>query len=142
MSTDNTDKMAIGSRSVAVLPDLTRHRGRVEVWVPYREHLDALGALPDSVHVSVGDGRGPTPGDPAEVEVWVPPFSSGPDVVALRNLTGLRLLQLMSAGVDVWIDHVPKGVTLCDARGVHAGSTSSGWSPRSWCRCASSRGSP
>jgi hypothetical protein len=30
----------------------------------------------------------------------------------------------MSAGVDVWIDHVPKGVTLCDARGVHTGSTS------------------
>jgi phosphoglycerate dehydrogenase-like enzyme len=97
----------------------------VEVWIPYREQLDALGAMPDSVHVSVWDGRGPTPGDPAQVEVWVPPLPSRPDIVAhLRNLAGLRLVQLISAGVEMWVDHLPVGVTLCDARGVHTGSTS------------------
>ena len=118
-------KMGIGSRGLAVLRDPIDNRDRVEVWVPYGEQLDALGALPGSAHVSVWDGRGSTPGDPAQVEVWVPPFSSGLDVVVqLRDLTGLRLLQLMSAGADVWIDHVPAGATLCDARGVHTGSTS------------------
>jgi phosphoglycerate dehydrogenase-like enzyme len=118
-------KMASGSSGVAGVHDLIRQDGPVEVWIPYREQLDALGALPGGVHMSVWDGRGATPGDPAQVEVWVPPFVPDPDVVAqLRNLSRLRLLQLMSAGVDVWIDHVPQGVTLCDARGVHTASTS------------------
>jgi phosphoglycerate dehydrogenase-like enzyme len=122
---DEQAKMTIGSRGVAVLRGPVRHPDRVEVWIPYREQLDALGALPGSIHLSVWDGRGPTPGDPAQVEVWVPPFLPGPDVVAqLPNLTGLRLLQLMSAGAEAWVDHVPAGVTLCDARGVHTGSTS------------------
>jgi phosphoglycerate dehydrogenase-like enzyme len=89
--------------------------------------LNALGAA-DRVHdgvEAVADDAvdAVDPGLAKDVD-WVPPFSSGPDVVALRNLTGLRLLQLMSADADVWIDHVPKGVTLCDARGVHTGSTS------------------
>jgi phosphoglycerate dehydrogenase-like enzyme len=118
-------KAIVGSRGTAELPDPVHHPDRIEVWIPYREQLEALGALPGNVHLSVWDGRGATPGDPAQVEIWVPPFLPGPDVVAqLQNLTGLRLLQLMSAGAEVWIDHVPAGVTLCDARGVHTASTS------------------
>ena len=122
---DAQARTTIGSRGIAVLRDPVRHPNRVEVWIPYREQLDALGALPGSVHLSVWDGHGPAPGDPAQVEIWVPPFLSGPDVVAqLPKLTGLRLLQLMSAGAEAWVDHMPAAVTLCDARGVHTASTS------------------
>jgi phosphoglycerate dehydrogenase-like enzyme len=35
----------------------------------------------------------------------------------------LRVVQLLSAGVDHWIGHVPSGVTLCSARGVHGRAT-------------------
>ncbi|MDT7595711.1 MAG: hypothetical protein QOJ06_1257 [Pseudonocardiales bacterium] len=86
--------------------------------------LDAADRVHDGVEAVANDAVDAVdPGLAKDVD-WVPPFSSGPDVVALRNLTGLRLLQLMSADADVWIDHVPKGVTLCDARGVHTGFTS------------------
>ena len=35
------------------------------------------------------------------------------------HIDGLRVIQAFSAGVDNIIEHVPPGVTLCDAAGVH-----------------------
>ncbi|GIH13537.1 phosphoglycerate dehydrogenase [Rugosimonospora africana] len=65
------------------------------------------------------------PSDPGSVEFWVPPFLSTSRVAEFTaKLTGLRVIQLMSAGADAWVGRVPPGVTLCDARGVHSSSTS------------------
>lgn len=35
----------------------------------------------------------------------------------------LRVVQLLSAGVDAWLGVLPEHVTLCDARGVHTSAT-------------------
>ncbi|QQQ80945.1 phosphoglycerate dehydrogenase [Saccharothrix sp. 6-C] len=42
----------------------------------------------------------------------------------LEQLTNLRMVQLLSAGVDEWANHVSAHVTLSSARGAHAGPVS------------------
>ncbi len=42
---------------------------------------------------------------------------------ALARMPNLRVIQLLSAGVEPWLPLVPPGVTLCNGRGVHGGST-------------------
>lgn len=71
-----------------------------------------LAALaPDGVQV-----RGFADGPLDAVEVAVP--SSSDDVAALADMPGLRLVQVVSAGMDWVQDGVPDGVTLCNARGA------------------------
>ena len=41
-------------------------------------------------------------------------FSAMPDV---------KVVQLLSAGVERWLPHLPDGVTLCNGRGVHGPAT-------------------
>ena len=38
---------------------------------------------------------------------------------AIPRFEGLKVVQTLSAGVDAIVDHLPEGVTLCDASGVH-----------------------
>jgi len=80
--------------------------------------------LPDGLRIGVlARPDSPFPGDPGDVEFWVPPFLANPGVLAVpRHLPGLKVIQLLSAGVDNWAGHVPDGVTLCDARGAHDAS--------------------
>lgn len=40
---------------------------------------------------------------------------------ALPRMRALKVIQTLEAGVDWIAPHVPQGVTLCDARGVHDG---------------------
>jgi len=97
----------------------------VKAWIPHPEGVELLGPLPDGVEVSVYDGGDDLPGDPAGVAFWMPPFLSGEEATAaLARLPDVRVVQLMSAGADVWVGRVPEQVTLCDARGVHNTSTS------------------
>jgi len=92
--------------------------------IPHRRGLDLLGAVPPGVQVTVWDGRGDPSPDAAEVEFWVPPFLADRPVVALAGrLPRLRVVQLMTAGVDAWLGNLPEGVVLCDGRGVHSSST-------------------
>jgi phosphoglycerate dehydrogenase-like enzyme len=42
---------------------------------------------------------------------------------AVAGLRSLRVIQLLSAGVEPWLDRVPPGVILCNGRGVHGAST-------------------
>jgi phosphoglycerate dehydrogenase-like enzyme len=79
-----------------------------------------LGDLPDLVEVEIGA----FPGD--DVEIWVPAFLRQPtpdDVAGLRDHPRLRVVQLLTAGVDGWLRRVPAPIALCDARGVHSSST-------------------
>jgi phosphoglycerate dehydrogenase-like enzyme len=62
-----------------------------------------------------------------EIEFWVPPpFVRDRDAAAAAaaKLTGLRVVQTQSAGVDTVLSWLPEHVQLCDARGVHGSSTS------------------
>jgi phosphoglycerate dehydrogenase-like enzyme len=98
----------------------------VKVWIPHEVGLSLIGAPPAGVTLELygGEQAGP-PSDPATVEFWVPPFlSAGGTASMIEKMPGLRVVQLLSAGADAWVDRLPPDVTLCDARGVHDSSTS------------------
>ena len=79
----------------------------------YPESLQFLDDLP----VEAWDG---TSEPPAGVTFWVPqwiPIDNYPELFAA--LPDLQVIQLLTAGYEHVIQHVPDGVTLCNARGVH-----------------------
>jgi phosphoglycerate dehydrogenase-like enzyme len=64
------------------------------------------------------------PGDPGEVDFYVPPFVATPHSrEIIGRMTNLKVIQLQVAGVDTFLPLVPEGVLLCNARGVHDAST-------------------
>ena len=93
-------------------------------WVPTEEIGSALASLPDiTVEVAAPDGGALPPGA-GEVEFYVPPFFPDlPAITAMAQLPSLRVVQVQTAGVERLLPHVPPGVTLCNARGVHDAST-------------------
>ncbi len=83
-------------------------------------------APPNGVQTVVWDGVGGPPASAAEVEFWVPSYlTSEPAARAtgLAAMPGLRVIQVLSAGIEPWLPDVPDGVTLCSGRGVHGIST-------------------
>jgi phosphoglycerate dehydrogenase-like enzyme len=85
-----------------------------------------VGQLPDDVHVVVWDGRGRPDPDVTATEFLVPAFAfTTPEQqrAVFAELPKLRVVQVLSAGVDFIVGNIPPGVLLCDARGVHGGST-------------------
>jgi phosphoglycerate dehydrogenase-like enzyme len=97
----------------------------VRVWVPMDGVAIALAGM-DGVTVEVvAPADGDLPATVAEVEFYVPPFFPGPGATAaMRQMPRLRVVQTLTAGVDVLRPHVPAGTALCNARGVHDASTS------------------
>ncbi|MEV7012710.1 2-hydroxyacid dehydrogenase [Streptosporangium sp. NPDC051022] len=95
----------------------------MKIWVPSEAAVDVLCDLPD-VECVVYDGTGPVPDGAGEVEVWIPPLLSPARIPELLGeMTGLRLLQTVTAGVDAYRPYLPDGVVLCNARGVHDAGT-------------------
>ena len=86
-----------------------------------RTLADAVGPV-DGVEVAVWNGDGPPPAGP--VELWVPHYATSADVLDQgQQLSGLRVVQLQSAGYDGVAERLPAGVTLCNAAGVHDDAT-------------------
>lgn len=83
----------------------------------------ALTGEPDLDVVEVSpDAPIPVAAEPAEV--LIPGFLAGGAAIGLMaGLPKLRLVQLMTAGAEVWVGKTPDGVTLCTASGAHGGST-------------------
>ena len=93
------------------------------ICLPDEEAIELVGLLPDGAQVVTWDGSGHPPGD---VEFWVPTYMFADDArrdEAFAALPRLRVVQLVSAGADVWVGNVPRGVLLCDGRGIHGSST-------------------
>jgi phosphoglycerate dehydrogenase-like enzyme len=98
----------------------------MRAWIPHEAGLDQLGPVPDGIVVEVYDG-GDYPSDPSDVEFLVPPAApkatlpgmsyAAPPV--LQDMPNLKVLQLLSAGVEQWVPLVPDGVLLCSNRGAH-----------------------
>ncbi len=60
----------------------------------------------------------------ADVEVFVPPYTASADDLAIMGrMPNLRVVQTLTAGVDNVLAALPRGVTLCNAAGVHDAST-------------------
>jgi phosphoglycerate dehydrogenase-like enzyme len=92
--------------------------------VPTADALDRLGELPAGIELLVWDGSGDRPPGAERVEFFVGRYDAAPPPAAtLAALPALRVIQLVSAGVDPWLRLVPDGVQLCNGRGVHGAST-------------------
>ena len=97
-----------------------------DVWLPLRpEEIDGL---PDGLRYRCWDGTGEYPADPADCAFYVTPYLAPPQEVLrpLADMTGVRVVQTLTAGVDhvlPVVDRLAAGAQLCNARGVHDAST-------------------
>jgi lactate dehydrogenase-like 2-hydroxyacid dehydrogenase len=92
----------------------------ITVWLPDPGWVEVMGGLPEPMTADVWTGGEELPDSVGEVEIVVIPFGvAGSRLAVLGKLPKLRLVQLMSAGAERVIPHVPAGVTLCNARGAH-----------------------
>ncbi len=94
----------------------------ITVCVPDESARDGLQPLPDEVRVRVWDGQGAPPEGVADTEFLLGGYMAAPQDV-FAALPALRVVQLMSAGFEVWLPHLPDGVTLCNGRGIHGRAT-------------------
>jgi phosphoglycerate dehydrogenase-like enzyme len=95
----------------------------ITVSVPSEAGAGLLGEVPGA-EVVVWDGTGSPPEGADRIQLFVGQYGAPPpgaDVFA--GLPSLRAIQLLSAGVEPWLDVVPDGVVLCNGRGVHGAST-------------------
>jgi phosphoglycerate dehydrogenase-like enzyme len=93
------------------------------VCVPAEEDRGALADRPDR-EVLVWDSSGAAPAGIERTQFLVAPYMGDVfDPAALAAMPVLEVIQLLSAGVGPWLDRVPPGVTLCNGRGIHGGST-------------------
>lgn len=97
-----------------------------EIWLPLPP--GSVEGLPGSLTYHYWNGAEEFPADPADCAFYVVPYGKGP-AVAVRPLplmTGLRVVQTLTAGVDHLtpaIPRLPTGTRVCNARGVHDAST-------------------
>jgi phosphoglycerate dehydrogenase-like enzyme len=97
---------------------------RPVVLLPWDDHAVTMPTLADLADVLVWPGEGPLPDRLDEVALFVPQYMGPPPSLAVMDrMPGLEVVQALTTGVDnVW-EHLPVGVTLCSARGVHDAST-------------------
>jgi phosphoglycerate dehydrogenase-like enzyme len=57
--------------------------------------------------------------DMVEIDFWILPFHRRDAAEAFSRLRGVKVVQSMMAGVDWITPWLPKGVLLCDGRGIH-----------------------
>jgi phosphoglycerate dehydrogenase-like enzyme len=94
----------------------------VRVWLPFEPEL--LDHVPDGVDVEVFSRTDEPPPTITDVELYVPDYEFAPITVeVIEQMSRLRVVQTLTAGVDRIRPHVPDGVLLCSARGVHDAST-------------------
>ncbi|MET8582693.1 2-hydroxyacid dehydrogenase [Streptomyces collinus] len=101
-----------------------------DVWLPIAsEEIEGLPEGPRYLFWDGGaDGDQEFPGDPADCVLYVVPYMKKWPVKVrpLEHLTGVRVIQTLTAGVDditARMSSIVPGVQLCNARGVHEAST-------------------
>ena len=95
------------------------------MWVPAKWVAAGMAGLPGTeVEIVELDGRSPLPASVADVEFYVPSFfPTQATVEVMRHMKRLRVVQALTAGVDLLRPHLPAGAVLCNARGAHDAST-------------------
>lgn len=93
--------------------------------VPTEQGRELLGQPPEGVTVAVWAPGAEPPPEAVDAGFWVPQYLSGDALGSqLAGLPALEVVQLLTAGAELFVGELPAGVRLCDARGVHGGSTS------------------
>ncbi|MFC9469916.1 2-hydroxyacid dehydrogenase [Streptomyces coelicoflavus] len=97
-----------------------------DVWLPIPP--DEIEGLPEGPAYRHWDGEDTYPADPADCAYYVVPYMkpSGVGVRPLPEMRSVQVVQTLSAGIDhveAGLKHLPAGVRLCNARGVHEAST-------------------
>lgn len=93
----------------------------MRVWLPY---ADVIPELSPRLAADVYDGVGPPPASSDEVEFYVLPYTFERHPLRLMGaMPRLRVAQTLTAGYDHVLAHLPDGVRLCNAGGVHDTST-------------------
>jgi phosphoglycerate dehydrogenase-like enzyme len=95
----------------------------VTVCLPNQQALRLASPLPDGVEALIWDGSETAPEGIERTEFWVISHDV-PFKAMAEAMPRLRIVQALSAGIDYLLGLIPKGVTLCDGRGIHGGSTS------------------
>jgi phosphoglycerate dehydrogenase-like enzyme len=74
--------------------------------------------------VSVWIAGQPPPAGVESVSLFVAGYSTTATPVAdLARMPNLKVIQVLTAGVEAWLDRVPSDVVLCSGQGIHGGST-------------------
>jgi hypothetical protein len=97
-------------------------------WLPYASIQEAeqrLGGIPEGIEIDLYRADGDSwPDSIAEVEFYVLPYMKGEEVLdRVGDMTQLKVIQTLTAGVENFLPHVPENVILCNAAGVHDTST-------------------
>ncbi|WP_194898554.1 2-hydroxyacid dehydrogenase [Catenulispora pinisilvae] len=96
------------------------------VWVPFGQSAKEVpeGLVADVFTGVDVDAPGGIPDSIDEVEFFVLPYlfiNAHPELMA--RMPRLKVAQTLTAGYENVVPHVPAGVTLCNARGLHDAST-------------------
>jgi phosphoglycerate dehydrogenase-like enzyme len=97
------------------------------VLVPWKSVSETLGDLDGgaygSVTVEVFTGDAPGPDDLGDVVFFTVPYDRPFGTEPIPRLSGVRVVQTLTAGYDHLAGLLPGGITLCTARGLHDAST-------------------
>lgn len=92
------------------------------VWLPFDP--SELGEPPAGLRYEVVDPTEHVPASVSDVAFYVAPYRMDSSVgEVMEQMTSLRAVQLLTAGVDHVRGRVPDGVALCNGRGIHDAST-------------------
>ena len=106
-------------------PELRDVQGRLAampaptVWVPAQVPQSTLAHLPEGIDLRIVPHAGPIEDAPQHGDILISGYDQRRTVEVLPQLRDLKVIQTLSAGVDIVAPHVPPGVILCDAAGVH-----------------------
>jgi phosphoglycerate dehydrogenase-like enzyme len=118
-------RSAAGARAALAWPSMAE-KSELIVLVPDEVGERALAALDGVRAVRYDESAGPEglPPEAADAEVLVPGFLAQ-DAAArmIGACPKVRLVQLLSAGAEKFVGHLPEGVALSDCKGAHGGVT-------------------
>ncbi len=92
------------------------------VWIPAATRDEQRALLPTEIEIRDVPPRGPIPDPPQHADILIPEFDERRALEVIPQLRDLRLVQMLSAGVDVIASRMPPGVVLCDGSGIHDAS--------------------
>ena len=91
----------------------------VDVWIPERTRAEHRSLLPHEAVCREIPAQGALPDRLGHGDFLVAAFDTERLIEVIPRIDGLRVVQTLSAGVDRLVGRMPRGITLCDASGVH-----------------------